>query len=132
MNNLLTEKRRHSFIYFLVSTLLIIYLGVVVYKNIFCTYTARDFSGFGYTEFMINFQGGFVRRGLMGELLYWLCSATGFSPFVISYTMCVAAWIIVVSFFLYKFKNKCWNWWILMSPLFLGATFNMVRKDYLC
>lgn len=28
-----------------------------------------DFNGFGYTEMLINYEGGFVRRGLFGQLL---------------------------------------------------------------
>ena len=124
----LTENK-HARIYFLISALLIIYFGEVVYKNIF---NHEQLSGFGYTEFMINFEGGFVRRGLVGELLFQFCSATGFSPLSTIYCICIAAWVSIVTFFLFKFKKNRWNWWLLMSPLFLGATFNVIRKDYLC
>lgn len=105
------------------------YFLVVVYKNLL--YNPNYFSGYGYTELLINFQGGFVRRGLLGELLYQICSATGVSPFVIIYGVCIVAWIGVVSFFIQKFNKNNWSWWILMSPMFLGATTNTIRKDYI-
>ena len=35
----------------------------------------------GMSEFLVNFSGGFVRRGLLGECLYKLSEATGISPY---------------------------------------------------
>jgi len=131
MNKLLSYKRECPFMYIIGNAVFILYLGVVAYQNIFCSYNPSLFPYYGYTEFLINFEGGFVRRGLIGELLFYLCRATGVSPFVIIYGVCVGAWIIVMTFFLYKFKKNNWMWWILMSPIFLGATYNMIRKDYL-
>ena len=46
----------------LISVLSIYYLMAV---NIVSTYNAM-------TEWVINYQGGFVRRGLIGEIVYFL------------------------------------------------------------
>lgn len=86
---------------------------------------------YSYTEFLINYQGGFTRRGLIGELLYQLYS---WHPFPIDVSLTVVSLIIfftVIAFFFYQFRKQGYCWWILLSPLFLSAAFYIVRKDYL-
>jgi hypothetical protein len=115
----------------MINLLLVLYFIKVIYAVVY-TYSTEPFSGYGFTELMINFQGGFVRRGLVGELLFRFCQATGSSPFKIIFGICLLAWVSVVAWFIYKFKQKNYCWWLLMSPLFLGGTFNIIRKDYIC
>lgn len=98
---------------------------------IFYTTSPNPLRTFYYSEFLINFQGGFVRRGLLGELLYQLYTYTHYPlvPFitVISYV----AFFTVFVFFFYKFYKQKYCWWILLSPLFLGYTMDIVRKDFI-
>ena len=91
-----------------------------------------DYNNFGYTEFLINYEGGFVRRGLLGEILYGLCATTGISPFGLIACVCVAAWLAVAVFFIAAFYKRGYSWWILLSPLFCGSAYFLIRKDYLC
>lgn len=100
--------------------------------NLFLNGNFQNYNGFSFTEFLINFEAGFVRRGALGEALYGLCSATGISPFPVIIAICVAAWIAVLVFFFTKFRQKGYCWWFLLSPLVLGYTGDIIRKDFLC
>jgi hypothetical protein len=48
------------------------------------------------TELLINFQAGFVRRGLLGELLRWVCVHTGLSMFTVISLLFLAATVFIV------------------------------------
>lgn len=96
--------------------------------------TTNLFDTFEYSEFLINFQGGFVRRGLLGEILYQvysLFSNPAISIISLISIICFTAFFLVLIFFLYKFYKHKYCWWILFSPLFLGFTYYIVRKDYI-
>ncbi|MDE7407757.1 MAG: hypothetical protein K2M76_04990, partial [Muribaculaceae bacterium] len=84
-----------------------------------------------YTEFMINFEGGFVRRGLLGQLLYRLCAATGWSPEFIIVPLALAACGFVLWFFFRQFYKRHYCWWLLCSPLFCGHLIDIIRKDFM-
>ena len=86
---------------------------------------------FHYTELMINFEAGYVRRGLFGQLLYWFLGATGLDPFYMIQAICILAYLAIVVYMLVKFRQQHFCWWILVSPLLLGHTWTMIRKDYL-
>ena len=88
-------------------------------------------SSWGITEFLINFEGGFVRRGLVGQVLYWLTESTGVNPILVINVICFASLIFVVVFFFKKFHDHNYCWWLLLSPLFLNNTDAFIRKDFL-
>lgn len=92
----------------------------------------QNYNNFSYTEFLINFEGGFVRRGLVGQGLFELIKLTGWNPYTVMQVFCGVVFIVVLSFFLYKFKQNNLNWWILFSPFLFGLTLYIIRKDYLC
>lgn len=91
-----------------------------------------DFNGFGYTEMLINYEGGFVRRGLFGQLLWEVCAATGLSPFSIVITVCTASFMAVAAFFVRRFRREGFSTWFLLSPLCYSCVEFIIRKDYLC
>lgn len=90
-----------------------------------------NLQNWGYSEFLISFGGGFVRRGVIGEFLMWITSTTGILPQYIIIPICLLAYFFVLYFFLIKFNSKGYNWWILLSPILCGFTFYIIRKDYL-
>lgn len=87
---------------------------------------------FYYSEFLINFEGGFVRRGLLGELIFALSTTYGTPPHKIIWIISYSAFAFVTIFFFAEFllKRKCW--WIVLTPFLCGLTENIIRKDYLC
>lgn len=91
-----------------------------------------NFDSFELTEFLINYQGGFVRRGLVGEILYLLyplCDHLDIRFWVSIF--CFIIFFAVVSFFLIGFHRKRYCWWILFSPLLLNFPYYLIRKDFL-
>lgn len=84
------------------------------------------------SEFTINYQGGFVRRGLLGEILLQFCTLTGCSPIPIIFTTCWGSFIFVSIFLLYVFYKHDICWWILPTSYMLGASYIcVIRKDYI-
>ena len=51
---------------------LMLFYTLLVCKNLYVSTVPTLYSLFNLSEFLVNYQGGFVRRGLLGEILYWL------------------------------------------------------------
>lgn len=107
---------------FLIKVFITIRHGVLGDENI---------NSFGYSEFLINFQGGLVRRGLVGETLYQLCSWLHIAPLPLITAICYSVFLFVLVFFIYKFYKRNYCWWILLSPLLLNNACAIIRKDYI-
>lgn len=84
-----------------------------------------------YSELMISYRGGFVRRGLIGEILMWLTELTGLPPQYIIFPVCLLIYGFVLYFLFSRFRKRGYCWWILLSPLMCGFVSDIVRKDYL-
>jgi len=100
----------------------------IIFVNFF---EPTNIQGYGFTEFLINFEGGFVRRGLLGEVLLWITTHTGIHPHIIITAICLLSFGFVLSFFLLAFKKNGYCWWIVFSPLLCGFLVYFIRKDYL-
>lgn len=113
-------------------------VSIIVAVNFIAHFLFRYFemstshNNYGFTEIMINFEGGFVRRGLLGQLLYCFCSSTGWDPFLIIEIFCTIIYLRVLYLFFRGFHKRHLCWWLLLSPLVFGITTQLVRKDYLC
>lgn len=81
---------------------------------------------------MINYEGGFVRRGMFGQLLFWLSKFTGFSPYWTIVIFCFLAYILVLIFMIKQFHKHKYIWWLMLSPFLLCSFDTFIRKDYLC
>ena len=120
-----------SRIYWSISLLLVIaFILKLVHASMM--YIANlDINSFGFTEFLINFEGGFVRRGLFGEILLSICAITGLQPQWIILLLSYGAFAFVLIFFFKRFFKLRYCWWLILSPLFLGSLFFLVRKDFI-
>lgn len=88
------------------------------------------YNTFGVTDWMINFQGGFVRRGLLGEGLYQLCAVGGFWPVHhVVMGLEVTALVVLVGVFLWI----CWRrrWLPLMPLMLMVGGLLTYRRDFL-
>lgn len=85
----------------------------------------------GIYEFMINLEGGYVRRGIPGEVLFWFCGISGLRPGMIVIVFCYVVYAGVFAFMWALFRKKGYCWWLLLSPLMLGLCMDIVRKDFL-
>lgn len=89
---------------------------------------------YGITEWLINYQGGFVRRGLLGELLYNLNSVSCLNIYSLILSICLILYLVLVIFFVRSFKKKKFPTYILPFVFFLGSPILnnfWVRKDVL-
>jgi hypothetical protein len=82
------------------------------------------------TEFLINYQAGFIRRGLLGELLYYFKDyiSVYWAILIISFLAFVLLSALLVSIF----KKHNMTKWMLVLPFLLGGMVILdfwVRKD---
>lgn len=128
----LTIDIRQSFVYRLINMFMIGYTAITIGRYVVHTIVeGLRFNSWGITDYLINYQGGFIRRGLLGEIIFQLTQCTGLDPRVfiifISYT--------TLAFFVYilvkKINKEQLCWWILpLNICLFGAGF--IRKDFLC
>lgn len=86
---------------------------------------------YGLSEFTINYEGGFVRRGLLGQLILWIASTTGISPRVMIGVLSLLSFAFVVYYMVRNFISHGICWWILpTSYVFVSAIICIVRKDF--
>lgn len=110
-------------------TIIFVFLWKMI--NLIISFWNPDLSDFTYTEFFINFEGGFVRRGLLGECLLRLSKFTGVSPDLYISIACLAIFLCVLGFFLREFKVNGYCWWLLFSPFLFGFMDEITRKDFI-
>lgn len=94
-------------------------------------------SPFNVGDWVINYQDGFVRRGLIGEILFQLAKATSLNIgyFVIGLEILLLVYVgLVVTYFALQSSSR-WLPWVILSPVtFLYATYNVdggYRKELL-
>lgn len=85
------------------------------------------------SDWLINYEGGFVRRGLMGQLLWFMEQLHLFDVRVAIAVICALSSVIVLYTLVRVFKEEGWAVLILPTGLFLGFTFfNLwARRDML-
>jgi len=73
------------------------------------------------TEFLINYQGGFVRRGLIGEILFFFAKNFNINVEVTIKIICLICCFAVCIFFVRAFLKKGYTLYILPLYFFLGG-----------
>ena len=102
-------------------------------KQLFYIY---GYDSWNISEFLINYQGGFVRRGLIGEILFIFANNFNINVEWIIHILCLISFLFVSIFFVRSFLSKGYSLYILPLCFFLGmgilACNNAwIRKDYL-
>lgn len=95
---------------------------------------APDFAAnWAISEWLISFGGGFVRRGITGELVRILSELFQLSPNFIIVALTAQIFALVLAWTIYVCRKK-YPFYVIISPLLLGApVFSgyLVRKDML-
>lgn len=88
-----------------------------------------------YYDFLYNYGGGFIRRGLTGEIIFFFQLYLGIPPLV---TICVSsltAYILLSYILLRNFSQKEYSPIVLFMGFVLGSAviyqFNIMRRDYI-
>ena len=90
-------------------------------------------NGWGMSDFLINYQGGFVRRGLFGEVLLFFAQRYSFHRGSFIWWTCMVCFIATCLFFLVAFLRRRYSLYILPLCFFLGMGVlgnAVIRKDY--
>src|SRR5262249_9242682 len=96
-------------------------------------YPGYEVNSWQITEWLINYQGGFVRRGLPGEIILAL-SRQGINPYLLIVGLSFSIWLILFVVLLKLSVHKGFPPIIICSRLFMLAPVighQMVRKDCL-
>ncbi len=118
--------------------LIIVIVACFVFVSIKFYFYYDEYSVWQYSDWLINYQGGFVRRGLIGEILFNIYKFSSISLNNIILTFVISLYFFL-SFFLIKsikyLKNSYTNILIFLSPgFFLYPIMNseiVGRKDIL-
>jgi hypothetical protein len=106
----------------------------LVYQFLRQIYAGYSVESWNITEFLINYQGGFVRRGLPGEIILWLYHTLGWSPYWVIMSISFLTYVSLCFFFFYHFIKRGYTLFFFPFVFFLGnPVFNdfWVRKDCL-
>lgn len=112
----------------------LIFVVSLLYQLIAQLFTVYDNKSWQITEFLINYQGGFVRRGLTGELLFFLVGNFNVDIECTIKIVCLVCFLIVCIFFVRMFTRKGYSLYILPLCFFLGGIIlsdNWIRKDFM-
>lgn len=83
-----------------------------------------------FTDYLINYQGGFVRRGLLGELLWQLQVHQGLDPRWVIIPLTLFCLVAVVAWFVWLCWRRGLAMYILPLTICLGLCI-VTRRDYL-
>lgn len=86
----------------------------VIYNSIY-TFQFYDFS-----DLFINYQGGFIRRGLFGEFLYFL-HQHGINPIYTAFAISIGSYAIILSYMSHQFYKHGYSVGILLVSFLLGG-----------
>ena len=117
------------------NTLYILFLVAICRSFLKDMFKEHGLGSYVISEFLINYQGGFVRRGLLGEILFLFRSVF---PFDIEWSIkifCAICYLFICTFFIYNFKKQKFSLYILPLCFFCGALVisneYWIRKDSL-
>ena len=84
-------------------------------------------------EWLINYQGGFVRRGLLGEGIYLLCNVIKISPIYVIWLISISSYYLLVKLTIVEAKNKVSSLFLLSPGIFLAPIIGdfLIRKNLL-
>lgn len=125
------SPRVRDTLYRAIGAIMIISVIVKILLGDVFNFSNEALQGWNYSEMMITLEGGFVRRGILGEIFYWITANTGIAPQYIIFGVSVAAYLFVLWFFFRKFREGGYCWWFILSALMCGMAANIIRRDYL-
>lgn len=110
----------------------IFYVGLlivsVIYNSIY-TFQFYDFS-----DLFINYQGGFIRRGLLGEIFYQFY-LKGINPIYLAYIISLLSYIVIVVYMIRNFHKHDYALEFLPVSFLLGGVgiFGLAffRRDFI-
>lgn len=101
--------------------------------NILIGRTILDYRIFDISDWLINYKGGFIRRGLMGQILWEIEQLHLYDVRMAISIICLFASIVLLFLVLRVFKEEGWSFLILPTGFIFGFTLFRLggRRDML-
>ena len=118
--------------YYANKILTIVFIAIICFIALYSFIYIPDYESYQISDWMINYEGGFVRRGLMGQLLL---SANTIHTFDVRYAILIIELMSYILFFylLFRIFTK-YKWSLLgaMYPIACSTTSIAVyRRDFM-
>lgn len=117
--------RIERFLTLLFSLMAIALLCLPFFKNV-------GYTVFGISDWLINYQGGFVRRGLIGDLLWHVYQ---WHPYDVKFVILTFQTIIFLGFSYVMYRlcsSQRWSFLPILFPVVcLAMSFEFYRRDFL-
>ena len=104
----------------LIQVFFYVFIGAQFYGLITSILNGFSKSSWGVAEFLINYEGGFVRRGLLGQILLYVYRITHISPYYLIIGICLMTYFLLVIFFVKSFIKNGYPLFILPFVVLLG------------
>ena len=117
------------------KNLLIGFSFLIIVGGILNTLSNKTYLNDSWTigEWLINYQGGFIRRGFLGEGIYLFSNATKISPIFIIWLISISSYYLLIKLTFIEAKNKISDVFLLSPCIFMAPIIGdfLVRKDLL-
>ena len=103
-----------------------LYFGTKLFFEGYSSYESMIIS-----DWLINYEGGFVRRGLIGQCIIEIYRVI---PHPIAYTILAiyfSSLLALLSIIYHVFKKNGWSLFVAIFPICISISFLGVRRDYL-
>ena len=99
------------------------FIGIVIRSIVMGgVYYTSDYRSYGVSEWLINCEGGFVRRGIIGQLLYYIEQLQLYDVRTCIMIICIISSIIILCLTLQIFRKEGWALLILPTGFVFGFT----------
>lgn len=112
----------------------LLFIGIVTRTIVMgCTYYSTDYCSYEISEWLINYEGGFVRRGIIGQLLYWIEQQQQYDVRIVIMVICIVSSVIISGLTLHIFHKEGWSILLIPTGFAYGYTLFSLwgRKDFL-
>ena len=113
----------------------IAFLIIIILGGLLNTLSNKTYINDSWTigEWLINYQAGFVRRGFLGEGIYFLSNVIEVSPIFIIWFISITSYFLLVKFTIIEAKDKVSEVFLLSPCVFLAPIVGdfLIRKDIL-
>lgn len=115
----------------LISVLTVMIL-VILTNNILYPGPDASYWSWGISDYLINYQGGFIRRGLIGEILYQIYTIKQYDVALVIMVIDVVSFIVFFAILAIDFAKRNWSMLPLLFPFVcVNWTIYNYRRDFL-
>ena len=96
----------------------VFYVGLLIVSVIYNSIYTFQF--FDFSDLFINYQGGFIRRGLLGEIFYHFY-LKGINPVYLAYIISLLSYVVIVVYMIRNFRKHGYALEFLPISFLLGG-----------